>query len=76
MLYKCGPLTIKYTVLYETTQHLFHSYHAFFTVDQVKFGPPLRKVTEPYPDMVMHFFMQDMFVTVLYTDGIHEYKLV
>uniref|UniRef100_A0A671VS66 Mitogen-activated protein kinase kinase kinase kinase n=1 Tax=Sparus aurata TaxID=8175 RepID=A0A671VS66_SPAAU len=24
--------------------------------DQVKFGPPLRKVTEPYPDMVMHFF--------------------
>uniref|UniRef100_A0A8C4HLH5 Mitogen-activated protein kinase kinase kinase kinase n=1 Tax=Dicentrarchus labrax TaxID=13489 RepID=A0A8C4HLH5_DICLA len=24
--------------------------------DQVKFGPPLRKVTEPYPDLVMHFF--------------------
>ncbi len=27
-----------------------------FAVDLVKFGPPLRKVTEPYPDLVMHFF--------------------
>uniref|UniRef100_A0A8C7G4A8 Mitogen-activated protein kinase kinase kinase kinase n=1 Tax=Oncorhynchus kisutch TaxID=8019 RepID=A0A8C7G4A8_ONCKI len=26
----------------------------FPLVDQVKFGPPLRKVTEPYPDMVSH----------------------
>ena len=33
------------------------SFHViFFAVDQVKFGPQLRKVTEPYPDMVMHVF--------------------
>uniref|UniRef100_A0A8C3B0R2 non-specific serine/threonine protein kinase n=1 Tax=Cyclopterus lumpus TaxID=8103 RepID=A0A8C3B0R2_CYCLU len=25
-------------------------------IDQVKFGPPLRKVTEPYPDLVRLFF--------------------
>uniref|UniRef100_A0AAX7SMF8 Mitogen-activated protein kinase kinase kinase kinase n=1 Tax=Astatotilapia calliptera TaxID=8154 RepID=A0AAX7SMF8_ASTCA len=33
--------------------------------DQVKFGPPLRKVTEPYPDLVMH-------VSCRYTDGIQS----
>lgn len=26
-----------------------------FAVDQIKFGRPLRKVTEPYPDLVMHY---------------------
>uniref|UniRef100_A0AAX7TEW8 non-specific serine/threonine protein kinase n=1 Tax=Astatotilapia calliptera TaxID=8154 RepID=A0AAX7TEW8_ASTCA len=36
-----------------------------FAVDQVKFGPPLRKVTEPYPDLVMH-------VSCRYTDGIQS----
>lgn len=40
-----------------TAKHSFNSNHVFFAVDQVKFGPPLRKVTEPYPDMVMHFFL-------------------
>uniref|UniRef100_A0A8C9Y8W6 Mitogen-activated protein kinase kinase kinase kinase 2 n=1 Tax=Sander lucioperca TaxID=283035 RepID=A0A8C9Y8W6_SANLU len=39
-----------------TAQHSFHSYRVFFAVDQMKFGPPLRKVTEPYPDVVMLFF--------------------
>lgn len=28
-----------------------------FAVDQVKFGPPRRKVTEPYPDMVTQLFL-------------------
>lgn len=31
----------------------------------MKFGPPLRKVTEPYPDLVMH-------VSCRYTDGIQS----
>lgn len=40
----------------------------FFAVDQVKFGPPRRKVTEPYPDLVMHVFVRELF-----TGDIHEY---
>jgi len=38
-----------------TSHHSPHSQHLFCAVDQVKFGPPLRKVTEPYPDLVRLF---------------------
>uniref|UniRef100_A0AAX7TRX7 Mitogen-activated protein kinase kinase kinase kinase n=1 Tax=Astatotilapia calliptera TaxID=8154 RepID=A0AAX7TRX7_ASTCA len=44
---------------------LFSQCCVLFAVDQVKFGPPLRKVTEPYPDLVMH-------VSCRYTDGIQS----
>uniref|UniRef100_A0A669B1G2 non-specific serine/threonine protein kinase n=1 Tax=Oreochromis niloticus TaxID=8128 RepID=A0A669B1G2_ORENI len=45
--------------------HLYTQCCVLFAVDQVKFGPPLRKVTEPYPDLVMH-------VSCRYTDGIQS----
>uniref|UniRef100_A0A4W5MTC4 Mitogen-activated protein kinase kinase kinase kinase n=1 Tax=Hucho hucho TaxID=62062 RepID=A0A4W5MTC4_9TELE len=38
-------------------------------VDQVKFGPPLRKVTEPYPDMV-----SDMYILCLTCRGFEGSK--
>uniref|UniRef100_A0A8D3BW30 non-specific serine/threonine protein kinase n=1 Tax=Scophthalmus maximus TaxID=52904 RepID=A0A8D3BW30_SCOMX len=36
----------------ETPISFFFYYHVFLAVDQVKFGPQLRKVTEPYPDLM------------------------
>uniref|UniRef100_A0A673AE51 Mitogen-activated protein kinase kinase kinase kinase 2 n=1 Tax=Sphaeramia orbicularis TaxID=375764 RepID=A0A673AE51_9TELE len=43
--------------------------------DQVKFGPPLRKVTEPYPDMVMIFKSFGCCDTLLHRFIIiHEYN--
>lgn len=45
LLLVCLP----YVVLLSFTSMLASS-----AVDQVKFRPPLRKVTEPYPDMVTH----------------------
>uniref|UniRef100_A0A8C8CX18 Mitogen-activated protein kinase kinase kinase kinase n=1 Tax=Oncorhynchus tshawytscha TaxID=74940 RepID=A0A8C8CX18_ONCTS len=38
----------------QTDMHTHMQAFVFPLVDQVKFGPPLRKVTEPYPDMVSH----------------------
>lgn len=66
-------ILIKPTILCE---HSFHPYHVFFAVDQVKFGPPLRKVTEPNPDLVMHFFCKIFLwqccILMTYVD-IHKY---
>lgn len=45
-------------------QNSLHCYHLSFAVDQMKFGPPLRKVTEPYPDLVI---VQFRVVMVFYT---------
>uniref|UniRef100_A0A673A9K9 Mitogen-activated protein kinase kinase kinase kinase n=1 Tax=Sphaeramia orbicularis TaxID=375764 RepID=A0A673A9K9_9TELE len=46
-----------------------------FNFDQVKFGPPLRKVTEPYPDMVMIFKSFGCCDTLLHRFIIiHEYN--
>uniref|UniRef100_A0A7N5ZPP3 Mitogen-activated protein kinase kinase kinase kinase n=1 Tax=Anabas testudineus TaxID=64144 RepID=A0A7N5ZPP3_ANATE len=53
----------------------FHCSHVLFAVDQVKFGPPRRKVTEPYPDLVKYFFYKIVLMTYccLHLYCIHEY---
>uniref|UniRef100_A0A669DK40 Mitogen-activated protein kinase kinase kinase kinase 2 n=1 Tax=Oreochromis niloticus TaxID=8128 RepID=A0A669DK40_ORENI len=53
-----------YSLYWELFSKISHCC-VLFAVDQVKFGPPLRKVTEPYPDLVMH-------VSCRYTDGIQS----
>uniref|UniRef100_A0A669EFN0 Mitogen-activated protein kinase kinase kinase kinase n=1 Tax=Oreochromis niloticus TaxID=8128 RepID=A0A669EFN0_ORENI len=54
-----------YWELFSKISHADEHCCVLFAVDQVKFGPPLRKVTEPYPDLVMH-------VSCRYTDGIQS----
>uniref|UniRef100_A0A8D3CJ44 non-specific serine/threonine protein kinase n=1 Tax=Scophthalmus maximus TaxID=52904 RepID=A0A8D3CJ44_SCOMX len=51
-----NELEVSFRVEAETPISFFFYYHVFLAVDQVKFGPQLRKVTEPYPDLVIHLF--------------------
>lgn len=49
-----GSAVIKYIYWIEVYIFLMINLVVYPLVDQVKIGPPLRKVTEPYPDMVSH----------------------
>ena len=50
---------------YTGTMANSHRSSIVFAVDQVKFGPPVRKVTEPYPNLVI----QDTFMSLWYSDN-------